>query len=391
MTQLGRISGPILNSNLLRDGNDLAFDTDLLYLKISPIIVPWEQDGEAGDPNYDSTLPASLAGTGIGINTDNPVVDLDINGFTKSLNLIVDNQAIFDNLIFNANGTISTVVGAINISPAGAGAVINLDRVLTAQLEINGNVIKNYTTNGNVVLNPNASGSINIQSGTSILGNLAVTGNTILTGDLSAGDNIIVGDSPLDVVTVAPDFTQDIISGIDNTYDLGQSAKRWSQLHVADDLTHANLVLPQAVVISDQMRLDGVTGQIISVQSNDDIRITPFTGITSIERTQWQVNTVTNLNNSAITVVSTGIGYLKYQGTNGFVIPAGTGDDDYAPGTPQNQRRASPEEGETRWNTDLAYIECYDGTIWQLSTGGGATISVPIMQDLGNVYTLILG
>jgi hypothetical protein len=391
MTQLGRISGPILNSNLLRDGNDLAFDTDLLYLKISPIIVPWEQDGEVGDPNYDSSLPASMAGTGIGINTDTPVVDLDINGFTKTSNLIVDNQAIFDNLIFNANGTISTVVGPINISPVGSGAVINLDRILTAQLEINGNAIKNYTTNGSVVLNPNASGSINIQSSTSILGNLTVTGNTVLTGDLSAGDNIIVGDSPLDVVVVAPDFTQDIIPGVDNTYDLGQSAKRWSQLHVADDLTHADLVLPQAVIISDQMRLDGVTGQIISVQSNDDIRITPFTGITSIERTQWQINTVTNLNNSAITIASTGIGYSKFVGTNGFVMPAGTGDDTYAPGTPQNQRRANPEEGETRWNTDLQYVECYDGTVWQLSTGGGATISVPVMQDLGNVYSLILG
>jgi hypothetical protein len=273
------------------------------------------------------------------------------------------------------------VVGAINISPAGAGAVINLDRVLTAQLEINGNAIKNYTTDGSIVLNPNASGSINIQSSTSILGNLTVTGNTVLSGDLSAGDNIIVGDSPLDVVVVSPDFTQDIIPGVDNTYDLGQSVKRWSQLHVADDLTHADLVLPQAVLISDQMRLDGVTGQIISVQSNDDIRITPFTGVTTIERTQWQANIVTNLNNSAITVVSTGIGYLKYQGTNGFVIPAGD----------ISQRRASPEEGETRWNTDLEYVECYDGSVWQLSTGGGATISVEVMQDLGNVYSLILG
>ena len=366
MTQLGRISGPILTSNLERDpGEDLAFETDLLYLDVT--------------------------NSRIGLNKNNPTTALNINGYVKTTDLIVNNQAILDNLIFNANGTISTVVGAINISPAGAGAVINLDRVLTAQLEINGNVIKNYTTNGSVVLNPNASAPINIQSRTSILGNLTVTGNTILTGDLSAGDNIIVGDSPVDVVTVAPDFTQDIIPGTDNTYDLGQSAKRWSQAHVADDLTHANLVLPQAVIISDQMRLDGVTGQIISVQSNEDIRITPFTGITSIERTRWQVNTITNLNNSAITVVSTGIGYLKYQGTNGFVIPAGTGDDDYAPGTPQNQRRISPEEGETRWNTDLEYLECYDGSVWIISTGGGATISVPVMQDLGNVYSLILG
>jgi hypothetical protein len=366
MTQLGRISGPILNSNLERDpGEDLAFETDLLYLDVT--------------------------NSRIGVNKNNPTTALNIDGYVKTTDLIVDNQAIFDNLIFNANGTISTVVGPINISPVGAGAVINLDRVLTAQLEINGNVIKNYTTNGSVVLNPNSTAPLTIQSSTSILGNLAITGNTILTGDLSAADNIIVGDSPLDVVVVSPDFTQDIIPGTDNTYDLGQSVKRWSQLHLADDLTHANLVLPQAVLISDQMRLDGVTGQIISVQSNDDIRITPFTGITSIERTQWQGNIVTNLNNSAITVVSTGIGYLKYQGTNGFVIPAGTGDDNFAPGTPQNQRRANPEEGETRWNTDLEYIECYDGTVWQLSTGGGATISVPIMQDLGNIYSLILG
>jgi hypothetical protein len=342
------------------------------------------------NPGSDDLLYLDVNNFKIGVNKT-PVVELDIDGYTKTTDLIVDNQAILDNLIFSANGTISTVVGAINISPAGAGAVINLDRVLTAQLEINGNVIKNYTTNGSIVLNPNASASVIIQSSTSILGNLAVTGNTILTGDLSAADNIIVGDSPLDVVVVAPDFTQDIIPGTDNSYDLGQSAKRWSQLHVADDLTHANLVLPQAVVISDQMRLDGVTGQIISVQSNDDIRITPFTGITTIERTQWQGNIVTNLNNSAITITSTGIGYLKYQGTNGFVIPAGTGDDNFAPGTPQNQRRANPEEGETRWNTDLEYIECYDGTVWQLSTGGGATISVPIMQDLGNIYSLILG
>jgi hypothetical protein len=369
MTQLGRISGPILTSNLERNGVDLTF---------------------RNNPGSDDLLYLDVNNFKIGVNKT-PVVELDIDGYTKTTDLIVDNQAILDNLIFSANGTISTVVGAINISPAGAGAVINLDRVLTAQLEINGNVIKNYTTNGSIVLNPNASASVIIQSSTSILGNLAVTGNTILTGDLSAADNIIVGDSPLDVVVVAPDFTQDIIPGTDNSYDLGQSAKRWSQLHVADDLTHANLVLPQAVVISDQMRLDGVTGQIISVQSNDDIRITPFTGITTIERTKWQGNIVTNLNNSAITITSTGIGYLKYQGTNGFVIPAGTGDDNFAPGTPQNQRRANPEEGETRWNTDLEYIECYDGTVWQLSTGGGATISVPVMQDLGNIYSLILG
>jgi hypothetical protein len=74
-----------------------------------------------------------------------------------------------------------------------------------------------------------------------------------------------------------------------------------------------------------------------------------------------------------------------------MIIPAGTGDPAYAPGTPQNQRRASPVVGETRWNTDLAYLECYDGSVWTVSTGGGIEVTTEIMEDLVHVYTLILG
>ena len=64
-----------------------------------------------------------------------------------------------------------------------------------------------------------------------------------------------------------------------------------------------------------------------------------------------------------------------------MVVPAGD----------NSQRRASPEVGETRWNTEEAYLECYDGTVWAVSTGGGIEVTVPIMEDLGHVYTLMLG
>jgi hypothetical protein len=359
MSQLGRISGPILTSNLERNGVDLTFrnnpgDDDLLYLDV--------------------------VNSRVGVNKI-PDFDLDIDGYTKTTDLIVDNQAILDNITVNANGTFSTIVGPINITPARAGAFISLDRILTGQLEINGNVIQNYQTNGSIVINPNASGQITIQNSTSITGNLAVTGNILLSGDLSAADNIIVGDSPLDVVTVAPDFTQDIIPGIDITYDLGKSNKRWSQLHISDDLTHVDLALPQAIVVSDQMRLDGVTGQIISVQTNDDLLISPDTGITYIERTKWEGHYITNLNDTPIVLGSTGTGYTKFVGTNAIAIPSGgTGD-----------RRLIPEVGETRWNTDLQYIECFDGTVWTVATGAGDVIDTYTMQDLGNVYSLILG
>ena len=54
-------------------------------------------------------------------------------------------------------------------------------------------------------------------------------------------------------------------------------------------------------------------------------------------------------------------------------------------------RRASPEVGETRWNTGIGYLECYDGSVWAVSTGGGINVSVVIMEDLGHAYTLMLG
>ena len=85
MSQLGRISGPILTSNLERNGEDLAFQNN---------------------PGPDVLLQLDVNNSRIGVNKDDPTTDLNINGYVKTTDLIVDNQAIFDNLIFNANGTI---------------------------------------------------------------------------------------------------------------------------------------------------------------------------------------------------------------------------------------------------------------------------------------------
>ncbi len=65
-----------------------------------------------------------------------------------------------------------------------------------------------------------------------------------------------------------------------------------------------------------------------------------------------------------------------------MVIPAGN----------DSERRASPDVGETRWNTDQGYLECFDGSVWSPSIGaGGAGLTVSGMEDLGHIYTIILG
>ena len=57
---VGRISGPLLKSNLVRNGIDLAFETNLLYLDVN--------------------------NSRLGVKTSTPQYELDVNGTTKTTN-----------------------------------------------------------------------------------------------------------------------------------------------------------------------------------------------------------------------------------------------------------------------------------------------------------------
>jgi hypothetical protein len=363
MSQLGRISGPLLESNLLRDGIPLAFETDLLYFDVT--------------------------NNRLGVNKIPSSYDLDIDGLTRTNNIIVDNAATIDNVIISAPSTFTTSVGPINIVPTQPNALITYGRMTSTNLYFNDNTIGSFL-NSNVELRPNASGTTEFYSNTNITGDLTVQGvyplgSISVTGNLGTVNNIIIGDSPVDVVIVNLDFPQSIIPGVDSFWSLGEntgdsSPRRWNEMRIVNE-TNISLYLPQAINVSDQMRLDGVINKISALQSNEDIVLLPDTGITYIERTKWQNDNITNLNNTALRFASTGIGYLKFDGTNGFILPTGT----------DAERPISPELGDTRWNTDQEYLECYDGTVYVVSTGGGISVTQELMEDLGNIYTLILG
>ena len=90
---------------------------------------------------------------------------------------------------------------------------------------------------------------------------------------------------------------------------------------------------------------------------------------------------IQNLSNTALTVASTGTGYYLFAGTNGMIIPAGT----------SGQRPSTPEVGDTRWNITEQYLECFDGTVYVVATGGGDLVTQEFMEDLGFIYSAILG
>lgn len=358
MSQLGRISGPLLKDNLVRNGIDLAFETDLLFLEVNS--------------------------KRVGINTILPTHDLQIVGTTETNDLIVDNQAKIGAtpgyVVLNATGTISTEPGPLHLRPSGPDPVIAIGRLTTSNLIVNDNYIES-TSNQNIVLDPQGTGTVELQTNTNITGNLNVSGNIVVTGNLKSDGTVYIGDTIFDTVIIAPDLTQSIIPGTDLTYDLGKSNRRWTEFNLTDTSNLENVTSLNEVIISDQLRINGVSNTIFGMQSNEDILINPDTGITYIERTKWQDDTITNLNNTPLTLASTGIGYVRLMGDSAFLMPAGT----------TAEQRPTPELGETRWNTDLDYLECYDGTVWKVATGGGETVTQAVMQEIADIYTLMLG
>jgi hypothetical protein len=364
MSQLGRIGGQVLTDNLLRAGVDLAFETNLLYLDVN--------------------------NQQIGIRDSTPIYTLDVNNNIYTDDLTVVTQIAPGNLRINAPETFSTSIGGIDVYINGGGEIFH-DRLTTANLVLDGNLISSVS-NSNIVLDPNGSGTVQLLANTNITGDLSVSGNISLNGNLTGLGTLTFGDQTVDTVTINTDFTQSIIPGDDLTYAMGadagdSTARRWSQAYSPDwsNITTGawpgSGLRPQSVIVSDQLSLDGGINKISAIQSNDDVLLSPDTGIVRIEATRWQGNEITNLLNSPLTFASTGIGYTRFIGDNGIVIPAGT----------DSERRVSPEVGETRWNIDEDYLECYDGTIWAVSTGGGIEVNTAIMEDLSHVYILMLG
>jgi hypothetical protein len=362
MSQLGRISGPLLDANLNRLGVDLTFrnygvSDDLLYLEVT--------------------------GNKIGINKTPVTHKLEIDSDVKTINLIVDTQAQIGNIVASTNNFTTYTIADITVQPNQINPLITADHIKAGNLSFKDNIISNYQVNGTVALNPNGTGIVDIQSSTTINADLSVTGNFNISGNLTEATNIIVGDSPIDTVIVAPDFSQSIIPGDNIQYDLGSSIKRWRNVYSHQNSNIGTLTFND-VTISNQIFIESGLPSISTLQSNDDLKLLPDTGNIIIERYKIETDNITNLDATAGILANTGIGYTRFVDNNALVIPAGT----------NAERNISPEVGDTRWNTENPidnYLECFDGSTWIISTGPGGSVSTVENYDLSNAYILILG
>ena len=256
--------------------------------------------------------------------------------------------------------------------------VIEFERMRSDDLEFNDNTISGLTSNQSIDIRAR---EIDVTSSSNIYGNMGVTGNATIDGNLTHAENIILGDELYDpdlnelngdTIEIIPDFSQSIIPGDDNTWNLGtnevvdSTVRRWNNAYITDNLVNTDTVLPNEVRVSDQISLNGVTNEIFAMQSNDDVLLSPDTGVTFIENTKWEGNYLTNLLNTPLQFRSTGIGYIRFMGDNGFVIPAGD----------NSTRPTRPELGDTRWNTDEERLEAFAGLI-EVVTAIGVLTGLP--------------
>ena len=220
---VGRISGPLLKSNLIRNGIDLAFETDLLYLDVN--------------------------NQRIGVKNNAPQYELDVTGTTRTTNLIVDTQADIADINIIGN-TISSKNQFLNLGTLDN--VVYQNKAVIDSIEIEGNVISTNNSNANLELSPNGTGSVEV------LSDMNVTGNIHATGNISADGNITIGDANTDNITFNAEIASNIIPDLDNTYQLGSNplngGNQWSDIWV-NNITTSSISTTALVVDGIDMTL----------------------------------------------------------------------------------------------------------------------------------------
>jgi len=201
---VGKITGQMLGNtsgNLERDGVDLAFDNDLIYLDVT--------------------------NRKVGIKTTSPSYELTVNGTTRSTNLEVTSVATLGNIVVTGNQIYSNT-GVLSLNPNDSGQVVYQNRLQVDDIQIEGNRIATINSNADLELTANGTGTINLNS------NVEVFGDLHATGTITADGNLQLGDANTDNITFNADIASNVTPDVTDTYKLGSSTKRWNDVWVSN-------------------------------------------------------------------------------------------------------------------------------------------------------------
>jgi len=338
----------------------------------------WNQTGNSYFTGDILTDNFEIVGSGSYITFPNfKIQNNEISITALNQDLILEGNAagavVFDDIVKISGTTIQvlpglsiTETGGILVTESGIPYAIEGDVNATQNLSFapdgTGNVIID-TTNaiqipvGNNSTRTLAAGEIRYNNVTNLYEGGGATGGLISFNGLYDSDrNTYITTGPTDNV---------IYFGINNVVKA----------------TINNTALNSSIFQIDNIRF---TGNSVSntVSGNNLIFAPNGTGNTVLTNVGISENNIVNLNNTALILKSTGVGYIKFVGTNGVVVPVGD----------NSNRRGTPEIGELRYNTQTTgVLEVFNGTDWISAVGNNATISEADVLDILDLWTLILG
>lgn len=314
---VGRISGPLLKDNLLRNGVNLAFETNLLYLDV--------------------------VNSRVGINTAAPTNDLSVNGTTRTTNLYASTQASLATFTISGN-TIASSSSTINLTPNGASPVVYQGLISVGNLNITTNTISSTNTNGAINITANGTGGIYLGNGGGSV-QVTVTGNLHATGNITADGNITLGANAGDTVTFDAEVNSSIVPSANNTYNLGSSSLTWATLYTntvsattlstSSFTASGNLSVTGTSTLSGNTTIGATSTNTLDVVASIDSNLIPATTATynlGSSSLYWSNGYITTIQTSGLSInsnsiTSTGTNsnlQLSANGTGSVYIPTNT-------------------------------------------------------------------
>ena len=179
---VGRISGPLLSKNLLRDGIDLAFENNLLYLDVTNGVIGIK----TSTPYSTSTLYA-----------DN--IRLYVNGTGRLTNLLVDSTGTFLGTL--SVGNTANATGFYSTSSANTGSVVIAGGVTIGKdIYVGGIVNADAALFNGTTATSTTTGAVQVIGGVGVVGSVYSADGGVHENNLLYTPNITITSTS----TVAP-------------------------------------------------------------------------------------------------------------------------------------------------------------------------------------------